>query len=88
MGVPTMTYEILNHRNFHTSDLSSLVAIGGGGAPFAPAMVAEVSRKLRGCRAKTGYGLTETSSTVSMFGGEMFGLVPRSVGRCVCVCPD
>ena len=81
MGVPTMTYEILHHKDFEKTDLSSLETIGGGGAPFAAPMVAQVKQRFRNAKAKTGYGLTETSSTVSMFGGDLFGLVPGSVGR-------
>jgi long-chain acyl-CoA synthetase len=31
-GVPTMAREVLNHPDFQTRDLSSLLTLGGGGA--------------------------------------------------------
>jgi len=81
MGVPTMTYEILNHPDFDKFNTDSIRTIGGGGAPFAAPMVKEVKERFKNALAGTGYGLTETSSTVSMFGGNMFCAVPSSVGR-------
>merc|ERR1712178_497265 len=80
-GVPTMTYELLNHPDFKRYDTSSLTSIGGGGAPFAAPMVEQVPKQFQNATAGTGYGLTETNSTVTLIGGPLFAARPSSVGR-------
>jgi len=80
-GVPTMTYELLNHPQLTQYDTSSLLSIGGGGAPFAAPMVAQVSKSFQNAAASTGYGLTETNSTVTLIGGPLYAARSTSVGR-------
>lgn len=80
-GVPTMTYELLNHPDLPKFDTSSLKSIGGGGAPFSAPMIRQVPRAFQSATAGTGYGLTETNSTVTLLGGALLAARPSSVGR-------
>ncbi len=62
--VPTMAIAIINHPKLGDFDLSSLEHIGIGGAASAPDLIREVEQKL-GCRAYSGYGLTETTPVLT-----------------------
>lgn len=44
-------------------------------------MVKEVPQRFQNASAGTGYGLTETNSTVTLIGGYLFAARPSSVGR-------
>ncbi|MFI5444889.1 long-chain fatty acid--CoA ligase [Polaromonas sp. UC242_47] len=60
-NIPTMVIDLLASPNFASFDLSSLVAIGGGGAAM-PQAVAQRLWELYGLRFAEGYGLTETAA--------------------------
>jgi fatty-acyl-CoA synthase len=62
--VPTMAAMILTDRSVDDRDLSSLVQVSIGGAPAGREMVSEVEARL-GCECICGYGLTETSPTLT-----------------------
>jgi fatty-acyl-CoA synthase len=64
--VPTMMIALLNHPDFAKYDLSSVRQVMMGGAPTNTALVQEVERKLPGCVAMGGYGLTETSPVLTI----------------------
>jgi fatty-acyl-CoA synthase len=64
--VPTMMIALLNHPEFAKYDLSSVRQVMMGGAPTNTALVQEVERKLPGCVAMGGYGLTETSPVLTI----------------------
>jgi fatty-acyl-CoA synthase len=64
--VPTMMIAMLNHPAFAQHDLSSIRQVMMGGAPTNTALVQEVERKLPGCVAMGGYGLTETSPVLTV----------------------
>lgn len=60
-NIPTMVIDLLASPNFERYDLSSLVAIGGGGAAM-PQAVAQRLLDQFGLRYAEGYGLTETAA--------------------------
>jgi fatty-acyl-CoA synthase len=63
--VPAMATALVNSPERVKHDLSSLETINIGGAASSPTLVREVEEKLGGsCRS--GYGLTETSPTLSL----------------------
>lgn len=62
-------------------DLSSLLAVGGGGAARAPNQVREIDRVFPNAAPATGWGMTETNASgVSIYGAEYLGR-PESSGR-------
>jgi fatty-acyl-CoA synthase len=58
--VPTMAVSLVNHPDLAKYDLTSLEYIGLGGAASPPDLIRELEQKI-GCRAYSGYGLTETT---------------------------
>jgi long-chain acyl-CoA synthetase len=78
-GVPVMSREILHHPDFAKADRSSLISMGGGGAPLPPDLVLRISD----CDVipSTAYGLTETSGIISAVDAAFFADKPTSVGR-------
>jgi acyl-CoA synthetase (AMP-forming)/AMP-acid ligase II len=79
-GVPTMSRELLAHPDWHRRDVSSLGAMGGGGAPLQPDLVGKIDSSLRSGAPSTGYGLTETSGIVSANAGLTYLAKPDTVG--------
>jgi fatty-acyl-CoA synthase len=64
-GVPTMIYALLNQPRLKEFDLSSLEFINIGGAASGPSLIREVEQVI-GCRAYSGYGLTETTPVLTI----------------------
>jgi len=62
--VPVMAAALVNCTESSKYDLSSLEWITIGGAASSPGLIRDVEQKL-GCRAFTGYGLTECSPSLS-----------------------
>ncbi|MFP4000269.1 MAG: AMP-binding protein, partial [Desulfobacterales bacterium] len=60
-NITTMVIDILNHPDIRNRDLSSLMIIGGGGAPL-PEAVGNKLHELTGLQYVEGYGMTETIS--------------------------
>ncbi|MBE8538567.1 long-chain-fatty-acid--CoA ligase [Geoglobus acetivorans] len=65
MNITTMVVDLLSDPDISKRDLSSLLAVGGGGAPM-PEAVAEKLLQLTGLKYVEGYGLTETISQTHM----------------------
>ncbi|MCL6612135.1 MAG: AMP-binding protein [Peptococcaceae bacterium] len=60
-NITTMVVDLLNHPDIAGRDLSSLMIIGGGGAPV-PEAVAQKLHEVTGLKYLEGYGMTETIS--------------------------
>lgn len=63
--VPTMAYALLNHPTIKEYDLSSLEFVNIGGAASGPSLIREIEQTI-GCRAYSGYGLTETTPVLTL----------------------
>lgn len=61
LNISTMVVDLLSAPDIARRDLSSLVAVGGGGAPL-PAAIGRKLQDLTGLAYVEGYGLTETIS--------------------------
>jgi long-chain acyl-CoA synthetase len=79
-GVPTMSRELLAHPDFARRDLSSLAAVGGGGAALQPDLVKKIDSSIERATPSTGYGLTETHGIVTANAGAFFLAKPSSCG--------
>jgi long-chain acyl-CoA synthetase len=79
-GVPAMVWQVLDHPDFTTRDLSSVRSIGYGGAPAAPELVRRIEALFPGRTPSNGYGLTETSSVTTLNAGVDYLRKPDSVG--------
>jgi long-chain acyl-CoA synthetase len=62
--VPSML-QILLSQPLEDHDLSSLLFLTSGGAPLAPEIEAEFSRRVPSVSIRQGYGLTETAALIS-----------------------
>jgi len=82
-GVPTMSREMLMHPDWNRRDTSSLIGMGGGGAPLQPDLVEKIDKSLAGGAPSTGYGLTETHGIVTANAGALYLAKPSSCGRVV-----
>ena len=84
-GVPTMSREMLMHPDWETRDTSSLVGMGGGGAPLHADLVAKIDESLKNEKASpsTGYGLTETHGIVTANSSRTYLAKPESCGPVV-----
>ncbi|REK05922.1 MAG: fatty acid--CoA ligase [Acidobacteria bacterium] len=66
-------------------DLSTLLSVGGGGAPRAPEQVRQIERSFANAMPGTGWGMTETNAIGTIIGGEQYLARPASSGRCSAV---
>eukprot|EP00750_Incisomonas_marina_P018759 INCI3137.2.p1 GENE.INCI3137.2~~INCI3137.2.p1 ORF type:complete len:600 (+),score=105.50 INCI3137.2:310-2109(+) len=80
-GVPTMVQDLMEHPDFATRDTSSLVSVGGGGAPTPISQVSKVSKKFKRAAPSQGYGLTETNGAVCTNNGKDYMSRPGSCGK-------
>jgi len=81
-GVPTQTWELLNHPDRDNYDLSSLKTLGGGGGPRPAEHVKLLDKNFKG-RPGIGYGLTETNALGTLGSGDEYIDHPSSAGRVV-----
>jgi len=79
-GVPVMSRELLAHPDVGRRDTSSLMSLGGGGAPLQPDLVAKIDAEVATARPNTGYGMTETCGIITAVAGDFFVDRPTSVG--------
>lgn len=78
-GVPTMPLQIIADPRHVDYDLSSLASVIYGGAPPPTGLPEAIDRTL-GAEASTGWGMTETASTLLHNGGPQYRLRPESCG--------
>jgi long-chain acyl-CoA synthetase len=81
VGVPTQSWDMLENPNFSKYDTSSLSAVGGGGAPAPPKLVARVESSFKKGRPSIGYGMTETNAYGPGNFGDDYVSHPTSTGR-------
>lgn len=83
VGVPTMSWDLLESPNFDKYDTSSLKSVGGGGAPAPPELVKRIEGNFSKGRPSIGYGMTETNAYGPGNSGDDYLRHPTSTGRVV-----
>ena len=78
-GVPAIAWQLLEHPDRDKYDLSSLESIAYGGAPSAPELVRRIESDLHALPSN-GWGMTETSATVTSHSAEDYLHRPDSCG--------
>ena len=81
VGVPTMSWDLLEAPTFAERDTSSLRSVGGGGAPMPPELVKRIDDNFSNGRPGLGYGMTETNAYGPQNAGDDFIANPTSTGR-------
>jgi long-chain acyl-CoA synthetase len=81
VGVPTQSWDLLESPRFADFDTSSLVSVGGGGAPAPPELVKRVANSFAKGRPSIGYGMTETNAYGPGNSGLDYTSHPTSTGR-------
>lgn len=81
VGVPTMSWDLLEAPTFAERDTSSLKSVGGGGAPMPPELVKRIDDNFSQGRPGLGYGMTETNAYGPQNAGDDFIAHPTSTGR-------
>ena len=83
VGVPTMSWDLLESPDFPERDTSSLLSVGGGGAPTPPELVRRIDANFKSGRPGIGYGMTETNAYGPQNAGDDYMRKPTSAGRVV-----
>jgi len=76
-----MSGDLVEYARGSDRDLSSLAAIGGGGAPRAPEQVRNIDDELGDAAPITGWGMTETNAIGTGIAGPAYVERPESSGR-------
>ena len=82
IGVPTQSWDLVNHPDFAKFDTSSLRSVGGGGAPAPATLVHKVADSFKKGGPQLGYGMTETNAFGPGNRGHDYVSHPTSTGRC------
>jgi len=80
-----MTGDLVRVAKQTARDLSSLLTVGGGGAPRAPEQVKQIEASFAKALPNTGWGMTETNAIGTGIGGLDYLARPASSGRCSAV---
>jgi long-chain acyl-CoA synthetase len=80
-----MTGDLVRVAQQTRRDLSSLVSVGGGGAPRPPEQVRQIEASFEKALPATGWGMTETNAIGTGIGGLDYLGRPASSGRCSAV---
>ena len=81
IGVPTMSWDLLEAETFNSKDTSTLRSVGGGGAPMPPELVKRIDENFKQGKPGLGYGMTETNAYGPQNTGKEFLDHPTSTGR-------
>ena len=81
VGPATMTGDLERFARASRYDLSSMIAIGGGGSPRAPEQVKQIDKSFVAARPSTGWGMTETNAIGVGIAGKDYLEHPGSSGR-------
>ena len=85
IGPAAVTGDLVRLARETGRDLSSLLAVGGGGAPRAPEQVLAIDEVFPNALPGTGWGMTETNAIGTGIGGADYLHRPASSGRCSAV---
>ena len=77
-----MTGDMVRVAQAGGHDLSSLLVLGGGGAPRPPEQVRQIKASFTNALPNIGWGMTETNAIGAGVGGEDYLNRPASSGRC------
>jgi long-chain acyl-CoA synthetase len=81
-AVPTMVWRVVEHPDRHDYDLSSVTAMAYGGSPSAGELQRKIAETFPNVKSTSNaYGLTESSSAVTINSGQENADRPDSVGR-------
>lgn len=81
LGPAALTGDLVRVARTTGHDLSSLLTVGGGGAPRAPEQVADIGSSFRRALPNTGWGMTETNAIGTGIGEHDYLDRPESSGR-------
>ena len=81
VGTPAMTGDLMLAAQKQDKDVSSLLAVGGGGSARAESQVKGIDETFKNAKPYTGWGMTETNSIGTSIGGEEYLMRPSSSGR-------
>ncbi len=81
VGVPTQSIDMLQHPRFADYDTSSLLSVGGGGAPTPPALIANIDNSFKAATPGFSYGMTETNALGPSLAGQDALDKPMAAGR-------
>ncbi len=81
VGVPLMSFEILNHPDRAKYDLSTVTDFAAGGAPRPVDHVRRIDEEMGGSAPLIGYGLTETNAVGTGNWRTNYLAKPNSAGR-------
>ena len=76
-----MTGDLVQAARDSNRDLSTLITVGGGGAPRAPEQVKDIDDAFTTAMPNTGWGMTETNAIGSGISGQDYLARPASSGR-------
>lgn len=80
-----MTGDLVEAAKRSPRDLSSLMRVGGGGAPRAPEQVKHIHESFPNAFPNTGWGMTETNAIGTGISGQAYLDHPASSGQCSAV---
>ena len=81
-GPAAVTGDLVRVAETGEYDLSTLLVVGGGGAPRAPEQVKRIGASFGNAMPNTGWGMTETNAIGCGISGEDYLTHPDSSGRC------